>query len=146
MSKYDDLADKIKFDPLKTGEIKRPDFSNMVDTDQMEKEIQETLKEKEEYKQSVLNTLKNIENNTADIGSLISLVQQSNENQEEVLDVIQSIMEISTAKTIEEADSKYRHVMDKANKLNSDVKTIDGLITHGKMLWIGVKMYFENPQ
>lgn len=54
-------------------------------------------------------------------------------------------MEISQAKTEEEADSLYRNVMDNANQLNEDVETATKLIGFGKIVWLAVKEYIKNP-
>ncbi|WP_153465084.1 hypothetical protein [Sediminibacillus terrae] len=143
MSNIDDVRNKIDFKtPLVPKDFKLPSVASMVNTGLLESVAQETLKMKNDYEQAVLQTLQNIESNTADIGNLISVVQKNKENQEEVLEVLKSIMEITSVRTEEEADIKYREVMDKANKLNSDIQTIDSLITYGKTMWIGIKNYY----
>ncbi|KHD86361.1 hypothetical protein NG54_03325 [Heyndrickxia ginsengihumi] len=110
-----------------------------------ERAIREKQEREEQYKENVLNTLMNIERNTGDISALISLVQKSNDTREEVLNILKEIWDISSAQTVEEADSKYRSVMDKANKLNQDVEMTLNLINYGKTIWLAVKEYIKNP-
>lgn len=109
-----------------------------------QRQMDEAKQKEERYNQDVLNTLKNIEKNTGDISSLVSLVQSCGDKQDEIINVLKKVMEISQAKTEEEADSLYRNVMDNANQLNEDVETATKLIGFGKIVWLAVKEYIKN--
>lgn len=146
-----DILKNLKLEGEKTPSVK---FVNPIEGQlQRMKQVQEDAirsmaeeKQKEErYNQDVLNTLRNIEKNTGDISSLVSLVQSSGDKQDEIIYVLKKVMEISQAKTEEEADTLYRNVMDNANQLNEDVETATKLIGFGKIVWLAVKEYIKNP-
>lgn len=145
------ILKNLKLEGEKTPSVK---FVNPIEGQlQRMKQVQEDAirsmaeeKQKEErYNQDVLNTLRNIEKNTGDISSLVSLVQSSGDKQDEIINVLKKVMEISQAKTEEEADTLYRNVMDNANQLNEDVETATKLIGFGKIVWLAVKEYLKNP-
>lgn len=138
-------------DPNKISKFIKPvRVSNEIQIDSMKDTIEsierakaEEKRRDREYKESVLDALLGIERNTAEISTLVALINQSNENQEKILEVINDIMSISTAKSKEEADSLFRNVMDKANQVTEDVETIDKLIGFGRLVWTSVKTYLS---
>jgi ABC-type bacteriocin/lantibiotic exporter with double-glycine peptidase domain len=89
--------------------------------------MSEAFEEKEAYKRAVLQTLKNIESNTVGLKEVIPLLSKSMDNQEELLNYLKEGLSISASQTKEEAESKWRSLMNKATKLNSDVETIQKL-------------------
>ncbi|WP_091013714.1 MULTISPECIES: hypothetical protein [Paenibacillus] len=62
----------------------------------------------EQYKHDVLALLQGIEKNTGGIADLVKLVHSSNEKQDQVIELLSEIMSISTAKTKEEAETKFK--------------------------------------
>lgn len=115
-------------------------------TEQMVEERQERENQEIRYREESLELLRSIEKNTGDISALVNLVQTNNDKQQEILDVITSIMEISRASTTEEADSLYRNVMTKAQNFNDDVETATTLWSYGKVVWLAVKAYIVANQ
>jgi DNA repair exonuclease SbcCD ATPase subunit len=101
--------------------------------DQQVKELNESQeamrRKKEAYDQEVLQTLKNIENNTIGLNEVIPLLSKSVGNQEEILNYLKDSLSISASETKEEAESKWRAVMKQATLVTSDVETIQKL--HG---------------
>jgi Zn-dependent M32 family carboxypeptidase len=82
---------------------------------------------KMQYDQEVLKTLKNIERNTAGLNDVIPLLVRSVENQETIAELLKESIDIAASKTKEEAESKWRKVMDKANQLTADFETIKAI-------------------
>lgn len=60
-----------------------------------------------------LEVLKQIEMNTAYLKDIVDLLNVSNDNQKELNDMVQSILNIAKAPDKEEAQSRYRKVMQK---------------------------------
>lgn len=114
--------------------------------DEMKRGVQQKQKEEEQYKFDVLDTLKRIERNTADIQNIVSLLQTNNKNQDEIFKVVVEILSISKATTSEEADSKYRSVMSQIQTFNDDVETASKLWNIANVVWTMAKEYFKNPQ
>jgi hypothetical protein len=103
------------------------------------KEIE--LRKKEAYDQEVLQTLKNIESNTVGLNEVIPLLSKSLGNQEEILNYLKEALSISASKTKEEAEGKWRTVMNKATQITTDVETIQKL--HGFANTI-LKLFIDN--
>lgn len=102
---------------------------------------EEKMQEKK-YNEEVLSTLKAIEKNTGDIGQIVSLLQKNIDIQDEILETMNSILEIAKAKSPKEADTMYRKALDKANELNDDLETATALLGYAKTVWMMVKSTF----
>lgn len=126
----------IQFEIPKLNNPELPDFSNIFRQSQkMEKElmagVEEANKEREKYKQDVLNTLKNIEKNTESLNEIILLMQNSNLQQEEMNVMIQEILNIAKAKTVEEAKGLFSKAIDKIKGLTDDVSAMYAIMNFG---------------
>ena len=112
---------------------------------QIDKSIRETQKiqdgiyeEREKrYKDSVsrenkiIDLLSSIDTNTSVLKDVVRLVQESNVNQKEILNIINEINLIATAKTKEEAESLFQKVFNKINTTISNVETMQTLMNYG---------------
>ncbi|KQL37141.1 hypothetical protein [Psychrobacillus sp. FJAT-21963] len=111
---------------------------------EMQEERYARYMEEERYKQETLNTLKNIEKNTGDISSLVSLLHENSGKQNEILEIMTNIMSIGTSTTTDEAESMYRTVMNKINTNIQDVETMDKLTDYCKLFYHTAKAYIQN--
>lgn len=107
-------------------------------TDEMFKHISKSTQEahikKEQYEQDILNTLRQIEGNTANLTTLVNLIQTSNDNQGEILELISELLALAKEKDPEVVDSKYRKIMNKITTFTEDVNTMTTLISFGTMI------------
>lgn len=130
-----------KIEPLNSGIVR----SLNEDLEQQLKEMNEQKeferRKKEAYDQEVLQTLKNIESNTVGLNEVIPLLSKSLDNQEDVLNYLKEALSISASKTKEEAEGKWRTVMNKAAQITTDVETIQKL--HGFANTI-LKLFINN--
>lgn len=111
------------------------------------KRTQEAFQEKyrieAEYNASVLNTLIKIENNTANLTALIELIKDNNERQEEILNVIMDLLSVAKETNKENAQNKYRKIMNKISDFSNDFETFMKLTTfattvHGVLQSTGI--------
>lgn len=125
--------------------FKNIDFSKMtpayptMDYDYINRQMQEHIQDIEmdpvipegyfeksqEYQQQSLETLKSINQNTANLYTLVDLISKSNEQQDEVIEIVSEILAIAKAKEKEEAESLLKKVM---TKINGSVETADSMI------------------
>lgn len=88
-------------------------------------------REKLEHEQAKLATLKSIDKNTGEAGNLMkeiaSLLQDNNEKQDEIIKLIADIAEIRDSNSQEEADSKWKTVVDNINTVTDSVSTAQTL-------------------
>ncbi|WP_333593658.1 hypothetical protein [Anaerospora hongkongensis] len=90
-----------------------------------------------QYKTNILDTLKNIEKNTAVLNELVLLVRASNVQQETLTEIVSELLEIAKAKNKDEAASQYKKAMKRITDVVHDAESI------GKMASIAGKMYDE---
>lgn len=79
----------------------------------------------QEYQQQSLEMLKSINQNTANLYTLVDLISKSNEQQDEVIGIVSEILTIAKAKEKKEAESLLKKVM---TKINDSVETADSMI------------------
>ena len=79
----------------------------------------------QEYQQQSLEMLKSINQNTANLYTLVELISKSNDQQDEVIEIIADILAIAKAKEKEEAESLLKRVM---TKINDSVEVTDSII------------------
>lgn len=95
----------------------------------------------EKRKDDVLQTLKNIEANTIGLNDIIPLISDNIEKQDEVLEFLKEALAISASETREEAESKWRKLLNKATQLTTDVETIQKLTSFTSTV---LNVYMEN--
>lgn len=86
---------------------------------------EEYFEKTQEYQQQSLAMLQSINQNTANLYTLVDLINKNNENQEELLAICSSILDIATAKSKDEAESKFTKAM---SKINDTVKSADSMV------------------
>lgn len=101
----------------------------------MLKAAEEARRKKEQYDQDVLNTLKQIEGNTANLTAIINLIQKGNKNQEEIYNIIAGLLALAKEKDKEVVESKYRKIMNKITSFTDDVEAITTLTNFGIMIF-----------
>lgn len=79
----------------------------------------------QEYQQQSLEMLKSINQNTANLYTLVDLISKSNDKQDEMLDIISEILAIAKAKDKKEAESFLKKAM---TKINGSVETADSIV------------------
>ncbi len=79
----------------------------------------------QEYQQQSLEMLKSINQNTANLYTLVDLISKSNEQQDEVIEIVSEILAIAKAKEKKEAESLLKKAM---TKINDSVKTADSIV------------------
>lgn len=77
-----------------------------------------------EYQEKSLEALQSINENTANLYTMVELINRSNENQEELLAVFSEILAIAAAKDKKEAANLFKNVMEKVTQTADDVDTI----------------------
>lgn len=108
-----------------------------IDYDFINRQIQENIQEidpiipegyfekSQEYQQQSLEILKSINQNTANLYTLVDLISKSNEQQDEVIGIVSEILTIAKAKEKKEAESLFKKV---TSKINNSVETADSVI------------------
>jgi hypothetical protein len=130
-----------KIEPINSGIVRRMNEELEQQVKEMNELKEIELRKKEAYDQEVLQTLKNIESNTVGLNEVIPLLSKSLGNQEEILNYLKEALSISASKTKEEAEGKWRTVMNKATQITTDVETIQKL--HGFANTI-LKLFIDN--
>ena len=103
--------------------INRQMQENIVEVDPI---IPEGYFEKsQEYQQQSLEMLKSINQNTANLYTLVDLISKSNEKQDEMLELITEILTIAKAKEKREAESIFKKVV---TKITDTVEAADSVI------------------
>lgn len=87
--------------------------------------LQEYFAKTEEYQKRSLEVLKSIEENTANLSSIVDLINHSNENQDQIIEIFTDILSIAKAKNKEEADGLFKNV---SEKITSTTDTVDAII------------------
>ncbi len=123
--------------------FKSVDFSKMapvypsIDYDFINRQMQENIVEidpiipegyfekSQEYQQQSLEMLKSINQNTANLYTLVDLISKSNEKQDEMLELITEILTIAKAKEKREAESIFKKVV---TKITDTVEAADSVI------------------
>lgn len=112
-----------------------PTFNYEAISRQMQENIQEIeiepiipesyFEKTQEYQQQSLEMLKSINQNTANLYTLVDLINKSNDKQDEMLGIISEILTIAKAKDKKEAESFLKKAM---IKINGSVETADSIV------------------
>lgn len=82
-----------------------------------------------------MDTLKQIESNTTNLSTLVLLIQDSNEQQEEIINIITELLSISKDRDESSAESKYRKTMKRISEYAGDIKAINILYGFANTLY-----------
>lgn len=98
----------------------------VIDLPKIESPFPEDYFEKtQEYQQRSLEMLESINKNTANLYSIIELIKDSNEKQDEMISLITEILTLAKAKDKKEAETLYQKIF---SKINAEVKNVDAII------------------
>ena len=78
----------------------------------------------QEYQQKSLEMLQSINENTANLYAMVELINKSNENQEELLEILSEVLAIATAKSKKEAETLFAKAMKKLTATTDNVETM----------------------
>ena len=92
-----------------------------VDTIPFSDHIEKT----EKYQEKSLKILESIKENTANLSMLVEMINQSNDKQDELLEIMTEILAIAKEKEKKEAESKLKMVM---NKITNTFDNADAII------------------
>ena len=92
-----------------------------VDTIPFSDHIEKT----EKYQEKSLEILESIKENTANLSMLVEMINQSNDKQDDLLEIMTEILAIAKEKEKKEAESKLKMVM---NKITNTVDNADAII------------------
>ncbi len=145
------MSDGFKFDPANMPKIDLSTTSHLTNSladsiaanqREMERSMQAVQRERERkeaaeaaYREEAIRSLRAIEQNTANLYTLVDLISKNNEQQEELIEIIAEVLSIAKAKTKEEAESKFRKVMDKITKTVEDGETLGKIATFATTVW-----------
>ena len=87
--------------------------------------LAEHIEKTEEYQTRSLEMLQSISENTANLYTIVDLINKSKERQDELLDILSEILAIAKAKEKNEAETLFKRVM---TKINESVKTADSIV------------------
>ena len=142
-----DNNNNFKIDLSKFNKIDKPlieplnyDFASQNKAlNQIYDNMREQRTKKEEYKSKVLETLCNIEKNTSNLNTVVELIKDSNENQEEIINIITELLMLSKETNQEEARSKFKKIMNKITNIKDSADTINQLVTLGSTIYAVLK-------
>lgn len=112
-------------------------------TREMQRIMNQHHQEKAKYDAEAMKTWKNIEDNTASLSSVVTLLQQNTRYQKEILESVNEINKIAIANTPDEADSKYSEVMKKLERLEGNIDNLNSLRKYAQTIWMLAKAYFN---
>lgn len=78
----------------------------------------------QEYQQKSLEVLQSINENTANLYTMVELINKNNENQDELIELLTEILSLAKAKSKEEADTLFKKIMGKINETADNVDTM----------------------
>lgn len=98
----------------------------------------------ENYQTESLKTLRAIEQNTANLNTLVDLISKSNEQQDELISIIAEILTIAKAKDKKEAESIYKKVMGRITQTIKDGETLAKVVGYATTVYELAKPIIEN--
>jgi len=125
--------------------FKSPQMPEFVSYGKLQLEEQQALRERTEaYQMESLMALRAIEQNTANLNSLVDLISKSNEQQDELILIIAEILTIAKAKDKKEAESVYTKVMGKITQTINDGETLAKMVGYATTVYELAKPIIEN--
>lgn len=131
--------------------IIQPSYSNLITHIELPEvpdfepiPLREHIEKTEQYQADSLKILESINQNTANLYTLVDLINKNNEQQDELISLISEIMAISKAKNKKEADSLFRKVMDKTNTIIKDGETLYKIVGYATTVYSAVNTMFPN--
>jgi len=98
----------------------------------------------EAYRQETIRSLRAIEQNTANLYTLVDLINKSNDQQDELIAIIAEILTIAKATDKKEAESIYKKVMAKITQTVKDGETLAKVVGYATTVYELAKPIIEN--
>ena len=112
-----------------------PDNTLKIDTDAIYRSVAEYkadpiipegyFKKTQEYQQKSLEVLQSINENTANLYTMVELIKQNNEKQDELISLMTETLSLAKAKDKAEAESMFKKIM---GKITDTVESADSII------------------
>lgn len=112
--------------------------------DAVQAERERKVAVEEAYRQETIRSLRAIEQNTANLYTLVDLISKSTEQQDELITIIADILTIAKAKDKKEAESIYKKVMAKITQTVKDGETLAKVAGYATTVYELVKPIIEN--
>ena len=101
-----------------------------IQAERVRKEVAEVA-----YREESIRSLHAIEQNTANLYTLVDLISKSNEHQDELISIIAEVLTIAKAKSKGEAKSVYTKVMGRITQTIKDAETLAKLAVYATTIW-----------
>lgn len=154
------MSDGFKFDPTNMPRIDLSTTNHLANSvadsiaanqREMERTMQAVQKERqrkeaaeEAYRQETIRSLRAIEQNTANLYTLVDLINKSNDQQDELIAIIAEILTIAKATDKKEAESIYKKVMAKITQTVKDGETLAKVVGYATTVYELAKPIIEN--
>ena len=112
-----------------------PKFDHQAIIRQMQEDIQNIevdpiipegyFERTQEYQQKSLEVLQSINENTANLYTMVELISRSNDKQDELISLMTEVLSLAKAKSKEEADTMFKKIM---SKINDTADSVDSII------------------
>lgn len=79
----------------------------------------------QEYQKKSLEALQSINENTANLYTMVELISRSNDKQDELISLMTEVLSLAKAKSKEEADTMFKKIM---GKINNTADSVDSII------------------
>ena len=144
------MSDGLKFDPanmprinLSTNHLANSVADSIAANQRdMERSMQAVQRERErkeaaeaDYREETIRSLRAIEQNTANLYTLVDLISKSNEQQDELIEIIAEVLTIAKAKNQAEAKSVYTKVMGRITQTIKDAETLAKIAGYATAVW-----------
>ena len=145
------MSDGFKLDPANMPRIdfsKTNHLANSVadsiaaNQRDMERSMQAVQRERERkeaaeaaYREETIRSLRAIEQNTANLYTLVDLISKSNEQQDELIEIIAEVLTIAKARSQAEAKSVYTKVMGRITQTIKDAETLAKIAGYATAVW-----------
>lgn len=141
------MIDGLKFSPANLPRIATIETNNLASSIAesqriMDKAVRDLRREHElkealetAYREETIRSLRAIEQNTANLHTLVDLISKSNEQQDELIAIIAEVLTIAKAKNQAEAKSVYTRVMGRITQTIKDAETLAKIAGYATTVW-----------
>jgi Fic family protein len=145
------MSDGFKFDPANMPRIDLSTTNHLANSiadsiaanqREMERSMQIVQRERERkeaaeaaYREEAIRSLRAIEQNTASLYTLVDLISKSNEQQDDLIEIIAEVLTIAKAKNQAEAKSVYTKVMVRITQTIKDAETLAKIAGYATAVW-----------
>jgi len=95
------------------------------------------------YRRETIRSLQAIEQNTANLYTLVDLISKNNDQQEEMIAIISEALTIASAKNKKEAEATYVKVMKRITDTVKCVESMQKLTSWANTIWQAAQPYIE---